>query len=190
MYRCQFYKSKRKKNHFPSLFKSKEKLLNIKMNSSLNIKSSYVNNLAISNNLSVAGGTFKKIRPLIDKPLAPNILHNCIISESGTIYLIPSLTGTTQKINLPKINNSMIGITFSFLVIDTLSQIVNINSNSTDRIVGQLNTNTNGTTTAFTAAATVNITAAATIGNFLELTCITISRWLVRSKTSSVIAFS
>ena len=163
---------------------------------SFKLDSSPIGNLAISNNLFVAGRVFQKVLPLIENT-GSDILYTCKKYEHNTLFIIPEITSGTKKILLPTSTGNT-DLTFKFCCLpgagNTIGNNIEIVCNTGDSISGQLNTGTNGTTTFISPINKITILSAAVDGNFIKVYCtgnlISLSNWYIVSDTSSVVAFS
>ena len=165
---------------------------------SIRNESKYMENLTVSNNLVVAGPEKHNIRLLVDTATTNGVLHNCLNTESNTIFLIPQLSVGKQIINLPSSLNNF-GVNFTFIIVpgfgNTISQDVEIKCVGADKVGGELTTGINGNTANITPAALVTIESAALNGNYIKLFCIgslngLTQQWYIYTYTSSAASFS
>lgn len=125
--------------------------------------------------LSMGGSTKvgerKKIELLVDKAGAGAIRAELTAAESGTTFLVPVLSSGDQTIALPAPTSDLVGSTYKFIAIGTLSQTLTLNTDAGATKILNAEPDGDGTVTVG-ASDNFGFTAAADAGASFEITCI------------------
>jgi len=123
-------------------------------------------------------GLRRKVSTLTDAGAATTIRSALTADESGTLFLIPTLTTGDQTLSLPAATVDTIGVSYSFLVIadqstGTLGRVFSLTTPGSEKIIA-LKPAGNGANTA-AGSTTYNkagFKAAAVMGSAFTITCV------------------
>ena len=128
-----------------------------------------------TNSLTVSSGVgFKRpVVALTDAAAAGAIRSALTVAESGTLFLVPNLSGGTQTLTLPEPTSSAVGTTYTFLVVGaTAGQIFQLLTNATATKIITAEPDGDGTVTVNASADEFHFTAIAAVGAAFTITCI------------------
>lgn len=118
-------------------------------------------------------GLRQKVSLLTDAGAATAIRTALTADESGTIFLVPELTTGTQTIALPAPSADTIGVTYTFVAVDTADQIFNVETDaSATKIIAVKPKGDGDNTAASQGYDKIGFKAAAIIGSQFSVTCI------------------
>jgi len=133
----------------------------------------------------------KKVVQLTDAAGAGGAIRGALsVSESGTTFLVPALTGGTQFIVLPPASAQNVGVTYRFVASGTLARIFQVRTSVANEKIVAAVPDGDGTVTVATNDY-ITLTATAALGASLEITCISTTvanAWFVSRVTSGIAA--
>ena len=148
-------------------------------------------NVTVNGNLTVSGAilptTFTDRVSSFTDLGATGTLANLTANQSGTVFLIPTLTGN-QTVFLPP---ASIGTTFVFIATDTIGGTCIIQAVGTDKVNGKFASAAN-TFGAADGAQSITFNTAATPGDRLDITCVGSGSgaWMFETNGSNVVSGS
>ncbi len=140
---------------------------------------------------STISGNQRKCVTLTDAAAAEAIRSALTVAESGTIFVVPALTGDTQTLDLPAHNAAMVGTTYTFTMAATAGQILTISTPGAEKIVGCVPKGDGDNNAASAANDSVSFAATAIIGTHFSLTCVSATAgvaWLLHDVVEGVAA--
>jgi len=126
--------------------------------------------------LQLTGGSLSYKRPVVtlsDQGAAGAIRSAITTSESGTVFTVPALTSGTQTITLPALTAESVGCTYTFVMIGTAGQDMNVLGASSDKILATIPKGDGDNTAISQAYDSIGFDANAVLGSAFSVTCIT-----------------
>ena len=127
--------------------------------------------------LSMAGSTWKGTRrpvvTLANAGTAGAIRTAITAAESGTVFTVPALTSGTQTITLPALAASIIGCTYTFVMVATAGQDFNVLGADSDKILAVTSKGDGDNTAISQGYDSIGFDANAVLGTTFTVTCIT-----------------
>ena len=127
--------------------------------------------------LAMAGATLKGTRrpvvTLTDAGAATAIRSAITVAESGTIFTVPALTSGTQTITLPALASTAVGSTYTFVMIGTAGQDMNVLGAASDKILATIPKGDGDNTAISQGYDSIGFDANAVLGSAFTVTCIT-----------------
>ena len=139
--------------------------------------------------VEIAAGTLNHRVPVVlltDAAAATAIRGELTPAESGTIFLVPVLSSGAQTIALPAPVDALVGCTYKFVAVGTLSQTFTLNTDTGATKILAAEPDGNGDVTV-SAYNNFGFTAAADLGASFDITCISTTAaicWHVSNITS------